>query len=73
MFTSVQIIEINSDNIIAEYPIELLGDDLYEDYFTKAWEKAVYNGLVAESARSDYSLQLVNEDPAISSENYSLN
>ena len=63
MLNSVQIIEINSNHIIAEYPIELVEDDFKEDYFAEAWKNAVDDGLVNESKRSDYFIKLVDDDP----------
>jgi len=44
MIKRVQIIEVNSTHIIAEYPIDLIADDLNEDYFAEAWENAVDDG-----------------------------
>ena len=63
MLKNVQIIEISSSHIIAEYPIELVGDELKEDYFAEAWENAVDDGLVDESNRSDYELKFVEDVP----------
>jgi len=63
MIKKVQIIEVNSTHIIAEYPIDLVGDDLKEDYFAEAWGNAVDDGLVDESKRSNYIIQFVEDDP----------
>ena len=63
MLKNIQIIEINSNHIIAEYQIDLVGDELKEDYFAEAWENAVDDGLVDESNRSDYELKFVEDVP----------
>ncbi len=56
MLTKVRIIEKSSNNSVAEYPIELINDDLKEDYFDEAWENAVDDGLVDEANRLDYEI-----------------
>ena len=62
MLTHVQIIEKESNKLIAEYPIELVDDELKEDYFDEAWENAVDDGLVDESTRLDYIIKFVNKE-----------
>lgn len=57
MLTKVRIIvEKNSHNLIAEYSIELIDDDLKEDYLDEAWEYAIDDGLVDKSNRLDYDI-----------------
>ncbi|MBA3756078.1 MAG: hypothetical protein H0X02_07600 [Nitrosomonas sp.] len=62
MLSKVQIIEKSSNNLIAEYPFELIDDDLMEEYLDEAWETAIDDGLVDESARLDYEVKFVDED-----------
>jgi len=61
MVFKVRIIEKESNNLIAAYPIELVDDIDKEDYFDEAWENAVDDGLVDESCRSDYDFKMVDE------------
>ncbi len=61
MLKNVQIIEINTNHVIAEYPIELVGDELKEDYFAEAWENAVNDGLVDESKRAEFFIKFIDE------------
>lgn len=63
MIKTVQIIKVNSTHVIAEYPIDLIADDLKEDYFAEAWENAVDDGLVDEFKRSNYIIQFVEDNP----------
>jgi len=62
MLSKVRIIEKESNNLIAEYPIELVEDVDIEDFFDEAWEGAVDDGLVDESNRLDYDIKLVDGD-----------
>lgn len=62
MLKRVKIIDKLSEQIVAEYPIELVGDDLKEDFFAEAWEHAVDDGLVDELNRSNYYMQFVEEN-----------
>lgn len=62
MVSKVRIIEKESNNLIAEYPIELVDDLNKDDYCDEAWENAVDDGLVDESNRSDYNIQFVDEE-----------
>ncbi len=62
MLSKIRIIEKESNNLIAEYPIELVDDVDKEEYFDEAWENAVDDGLVDESNRSDYDIQFVDEE-----------
>ncbi len=61
MLTKVRIIEKSSNNLITKYPIELIDDELKENYFDEAWENAVDDGLVDESNRLDYEIRFVDE------------
>ncbi|MDO8994475.1 MAG: hypothetical protein U1D41_12925 [Nitrosomonas sp.] len=61
MLSNVQIIEIASNNLIAEYSIELVDDRVKEDYFDEAWDNAVDDGLVEESSRLAYSIQFADK------------
>ena len=63
MTKNVQIIEINTNHIITEYPIDLVGDELKEDYFAEAWENAADDGLVDESKRADFFIKFVDDVP----------
>jgi len=56
---NLQIIEISSGRIIAEYSFVL---DEYMDYFIKAWKKAIEEGLVNESKRSNYYIKLAEDE-----------
>lgn len=62
MLSKVRIIEKESNNLIAEYPIELIDDVDKEDYFDEAWENALDDGLVDESNRLDYDIKFVDEE-----------
>ncbi len=62
MLSKVRIIEKESNNLIAEYPIELFEDVDKEDCFDEAWEAAVDDGLVDESNRLDYDIKFVDEE-----------
>lgn len=62
MIKKVQIIEIDTNIVIAEYPIELVGDDFEEDYFAEAWENAIDDGLVEDYDRSNYLIEFVDKD-----------
>jgi len=48
MLSKVRITEKESNNLIAEYPIQLVEDVNKEDFFDEAWQDAV-DGLVDES------------------------
>ncbi len=61
MVSKIRIIENESNNLIAEYPIELVDDIDEEDYFDEAWDNAVDDGLVDESCRPDYDFKIVDE------------
>lgn len=61
MLSNVQIIKIASNNLIAEYSIELVDDSVEEDYFDEAWDNAVDDGLVEESSRLEYSIQFADK------------
>ena len=62
MIKRVQIIEIDSNITIAEYPIELVGDDFEEDFFAEAWENAIDDGLVNDYGRTNYLIEFVEID-----------
>lgn len=56
---NIQIIEISSGRIIAEYSFAL---DEYISYFIKAWKKAIEEGLVNESHRSNYYIKFAENE-----------
>lgn len=62
MISKVRIIEKEANNLIAEYPVELVDDVDKEDYFDEAWENAVDDGLVDEANRSDYDIKFVDKE-----------
>lgn len=62
IINKIRITDKLSQQIIAEYPIERVGDDLKEDFFAEAWDHAVDNKLVDESNRSNYSMKFVDDN-----------
>ena len=73
MSTKIRIIEKESNNLIAEYPIVIVeypdgidtdvidADVIKLDYFDEAWENAIEDGLVDVSSRADYDFVLADE------------
>ena len=59
MLTKIQIIEINSNHLIAEYPLVILEDCSRDFYFIDAWENAVKEGLVDQYNRLNYDIAIL--------------
>ncbi|PSJ15810.1 hypothetical protein [Nitrosomonas supralitoralis] len=57
---NVQIIEKSSGHIVAEYPVieELIDDLSEEEYIEEAWDNAVEEGLVEETNRDNYDIEI---------------
>lgn len=64
MQRKVQIIEKESLNAIAEYPIDLEDNDTKQAYFAEAWMNAVDEGLIDSTNSTDYEMKFVEDMPA---------
>lgn len=60
---NIQIIEKSSGHKIAEYPflLEFYEDQSEQDFIDDAWELAMEEGLVDESCRENYDLEIIGD------------
>lgn len=64
MLKNVQIIDRSSGQIVAEYPVPVELGDIKEDEAKEfAWENAVEEGLVEDSKKDDFDLEIVSDEP----------
>ena len=64
MLKNVQIVDKNTGNIVANYPVILETTDASdEDYFDEAWENAVDDGVVDAVNVEDYVMEFVEDIP----------